>query len=109
MKIDWHRIWTPVAWIQVGKTDWEYDKLLNDILDNVKTLEVDTLTVTINGIEFWTSNYPYSYGNVWEGPHKSTTKLLPSVKTRKRLYKLLKKEPKLDDMLLQKLRQAANL
>ena len=80
MRIDWHRL-LPGYWYQDSPTDWEWDKLLNEILDDVKSVKIGLHhTSNLDGVEIWTSNWPYAYGALYG--HSSG---LPSVKTRKRL------------------------
>ena len=79
MKIDWYRL-LPQYWHQDSPTHWEWDKLLNEILDDVKSVKVGLHTANLDGVEIWTSNWPYAYGTLYS--HSSG---IPSVKTRKRL------------------------
>ena len=79
VRIDWYRL-LPQYRHQDSTTDWEWDKLLNEILDDVKFIKLDVYTSKLDGVEIWTSNWPYAYGALYG--HSSG---LPSVKTRKRL------------------------
>ena len=81
MKIDWYRL-LPQYWYSYTPTDWEWDKLLNEILDEVKSVKVGRHTSNLDGVEIWTSNWPYAYGSLHNFGDASG---LPSVKTRKRL------------------------
>ena len=85
MRFDFHRLLTPSAWIQVGKTDWEWDAELNAYLDtNPPILAKDWAVVKFPKYNLWVSTYPWSYGHVWSWDIDKKAKL-PSVKTRKRL------------------------
>lgn len=89
LKIDWERIITPKAWIQIGKTDWHWDAKLNELLDNypVEKLKysikryVSPHVCKIGNYKIWIANYPYGYIT------DQRADKLPSVKTRKRLRK----------------------
>ena len=89
MKIDWYRL-LPWYWFQSYPTSWEWDALLNEILDKRTNVTVSNYTTTIDGVEIWTANYPYAYGSP-----RNTKKFLPSVKTRKRLKKFVERLKKL--------------
>ncbi|HOT83711.1 MAG TPA: hypothetical protein PLQ12_10475 [Candidatus Defluviicoccus seviourii] len=90
MKFDWHRLFRPWAWIQQGKTSWEWDALLNDMLDNQQPVALSEFAATICGVEVWTGNWPYAYGS----PYGASNKFLPSMKTRLRLKRALGDAPK---------------
>ena len=89
MKIDWQRLFTPTAWFQIYQTDRLWDKELNDILDNIQSIEFTNYTTTINGITLWTSNWPYAYGFAFDGHAFSKTPALPTMKTRRKLRRLV--------------------
>lgn len=84
--MDWYRL-LPRYWIQNKPTDYEWDKVLNKILDNAKNVELNYLAATIDGVTVWNSNYPYAYGSTY-GTNMPKTGL-PKVATRKRLRKFL--------------------
>lgn len=91
MNFDFHRLFTPSAWIQSTPTDWEWDKQLNALLDtNPRVISLDEFHVELEvaenkSIELWVANYPYAYGF----PYSYSSRLLPSYKTRKRLKNYL--------------------
>jgi hypothetical protein len=88
MKIDWERVFKPIYWTQNYPTCWEWDALLNEIMDKAENINTDKICrVNIDGVEIWASNWPYAYGS----PHIliNDNNVLPSVKTRKRLKKML--------------------
>jgi len=71
--------------------DKEWDERLNDVLDeNID--EILTYTIVIGNYEIWTSNYIYGYGNLYRLEDKSMNECrYPSIKTRLRLHKKIKK------------------
>lgn len=81
MKIDWYRV-LPQYMFQEFHTDWVWDELLNDILDNVENIQTHAHSTKLDKVEVWTSNWPYAYGSAYNITRVSG---LPSVKTRKRL------------------------
>lgn len=78
---------------QVGETDNDWDKILNDILDQPKTevrFEFNEYCLAvygiyINGVPIWIANYPFAYGG-----HYAHHYALPKRRTRERLNKFLK-------------------
>jgi hypothetical protein len=79
-RIDWMRLW-PMYWLQNERTDWEWDAILNDLLDKHEPMG-ESLTVKVGKVEVWVGNWPYAYGS----PYGMNVKdVLPSVRTRKRL------------------------
>lgn len=82
MKFELKRL-LPKYWYQHSPTDWDWDTILNDILDRAKRIEVNTFTTTIDGVTIWTRNWPYAYGAFYR--HGSIEGGLPSIKTRHRL------------------------
>lgn len=85
-------VWiNPIHWIRNSFTSKEWDKNMNELLDNpisvVYALE-GKHTVILNGIEIWVENYPYSYGS----PYNNCTynNHLPTRITAFRLNKFLK-------------------
>lgn len=85
MKFEWKRL-LPKYWYQQGATNWEWDAILNDILDNADEVKVSSYTTKIDGVEIWTSNWPYAYGSFYRYGIENG---LPSIKTRHRLRKLV--------------------
>ena len=83
-KIDWQRL-IPSYWMQNYPTSWEWDALLNALLDEQHQITFGSLTVTIGGAEVWAGNYPYAYGH----PYAPEIHSLPSVATRKRLRRAI--------------------
>lgn len=84
-KFEWKRL-LPKYWYQQGPTDWEWDAILNDILDNAKQVKLCTYSAEIDGVPIWTSNWPYAYGYFY---HRGSTEGVPSIKTRHRLRDLI--------------------
>lgn len=92
MKFDWHRLFTPTAWVQLYPVNWDYDKTINDLLDNISYIKKEYCVTRINGIPIWTENWPYAYGRTY-GFRKGSSPTdfqLPSIKTRKRLRKIIR-------------------
>lgn len=85
-KIDWQRL-RPAYWYQNEPTDWEWDTILNRLLDR-HTPKIGYLTVSLGGVDVWTSNFPYAYGYCYNPKNRG----LPSVATRKRLRDAVEKE-----------------
>jgi hypothetical protein len=83
MRIDWQRL-IPRYWFQNYPTSWEWDALLNELLDQ-HPISFGYLTVTIGGAEVWAGNYPYAYGH----PYAPEMQALPSVATRRRLRRAI--------------------
>ena len=88
MRIDWQRLFKPYYWNQNYQTCWEWDALLNDILDKAEKVEKTLHRTNIDGVELWTDNWPYAYGRPILS-YRGTVNVLPSVKTRKRLRNIL--------------------
>ena len=89
MNIDWQRFW-PKYWYQSPSTDWDWDKALNIALDQHSPKRVSAHSVQVGPFRVWDSNYPYSYGDRYEGGVKAAG--LPSVATRKRLKAAIAKQ-----------------
>jgi len=85
MKFEWKRL-LPKYWYQNSPTDWEWDAILNDILDKAKEVKLSTYTTEIDGVTIWTSNWPYAYGALY---HHGSNEGVPSIKTRHRLKNLV--------------------
>lgn len=87
-RFDWGRL-DPRFWLQNEPTNWEWDTILNDLLDHHEP-KLGYLTVTLGNVEVWVSNWPYAYGS----PHSPEANVLPSTATRKRLRAVVpKKDP----------------
>lgn len=78
-RFDWLRL-LPQFWLQNYRTDWEWDAVLNTLLDRHDPVWVYK-TVRLGNVEVWASNYPYAFGTCYE----PKIDRLPSVRTRKRL------------------------
>jgi|TARA_R100000084_G_scaffold108987_1_gene73382 hypothetical protein len=91
-KIDWYRL-LPYYWIQNKPTDWEWDEFLNTLMDNHKVDVLCGYRAKIGGYTVWIENWPYSYGDFY-GKEGKCGNGLPSVKTRKRLRKMVKEAKK---------------
>ena len=97
----WKRIWKrlldllfvlvhPGCWLSNEDADPYWDAKLNEMLDNPKFESVrfgGFYTVKLHGVEIWTSNFPYSYGNLYSKSGKEDA--LPYRRTRYRLRRLL--------------------
>lgn len=94
---DWQRLW-PRYWLQNQRTDWEWDAILNRLLDEYPvtfaTYESE-LTAKVGPVEVWTGNFPYAYGSAYR-PNAGDG--LPSVATRKRLKGLVPKVDRLREV-----------
>jgi hypothetical protein len=87
LKIDWYRF-IPKYWFQNHKVNWKWDADLNNILDTAEEVVLGLHTTTIDGVQIWTGNWPYCYGNPYT-PRGGAADFLPSVKTRIRLEKFV--------------------
>lgn len=99
MKIDWRRF-IPGYIDQSYPTDWEWDEVLNALMDKYPIQIESEYTVLFGKTEVWIKNYPYAFGTL-RGTNKS---YLPSVKTRIRLHKLIQKQK--DDAAERQYREA---
>lgn len=79
-RFDWGRL-HPRFWLQSYPTDWEWDALLNELLDAELPIVKSYYTVKIGAVDIWTGNYPYAFGQ----PYSPSVRVLPSTATRKRL------------------------
>ena len=87
MKFDWYRL-IPKYWFQSYPTSWEWDEVLNRLLDNHR-VEIEHLTAaTVGEARVCIYNYPGGFGYLYNLGNC----YLPSVKTRKRLHKIVKKQ-----------------
>lgn len=80
-----YRLIRPAFWIQNHRTSYQWDALLNQLLDSSPEIKRGFTGCThfINGVEIWTENYPYAFG----GPRFS--RLIPRPKTRVRLREVI--------------------
>jgi len=70
--------------------DKKWDTRLNELLDEPITKR-GLFTTQIGDYEIWTSNYMYSYGNLYKFKGKSIdAKKYPSISTRMKLHKKIK-------------------
>lgn len=76
----------PRYWIQNYPTNMEWDAMLNDLMDRYPPTDRGDYTVTFGPVEVWIENWPYAYGRIDRPTHVD---LLPTVKTRKRLRRLV--------------------
>lgn len=84
MRFDWMRLW-PKYWLQNSPTNYEWDAILNDLLDKHDP-KPSYLTVSLGNVEVWVGNWPYAYG----APYANGVKdVLPTVATRKRLRDII--------------------
>lgn len=90
-----------------GRVDKSWDAKLNRLLDLVEEGEImftspyseilidgnnkSVYTLNLEGHEIWITNFPYSFGNSWEG--RSSRSGLPSVRTRWRLKNAIIQNP----------------
>jgi hypothetical protein len=84
MKDFFRYLFKPSFWQSNTGVSLAWDMELNLILDNVKEISFNTHTTKIDGVEIWTSNYPYAYGNAREIPG-----CFPKRRTRERLYNFI--------------------
>ena len=75
-------------WIMQGKYYKPHDDWLTEQLKNPVFSDLNSYTVDLGGKCIWVSNYPYSFGNVYNG--KSITGgQMPSFKNIIKLKKML--------------------
>ena len=87
VKIDWQRL-IPRYWLQNTHTDWTWDALLNQLMDEHEPVEEYAVAI-FGGVEVWVRNYPYAYGSPYNVAGLGGDPL-PSVATRKRLRAILR-------------------
>ena len=85
MKFEWRRL-LPQYWYQQSETDWEWDRVLNNLLDNHTYVKLGHFVLELDKAEVWIENYPYSFGSLYS--FRAITGV-PSVKTRIRLKKFI--------------------
>lgn len=84
--MDFNRL-LPVYWLQNASTDLRVDAIINAMLDKYGIEKVThNVYAKVGPITIWVSNWPYAYGTI-ENPRK--VKGLPTVKTRKRIKRLV--------------------
>lgn len=83
------RLTHPSFWIQVGETDWEWDKELNTLLDTNTIRRVSFGTSRVGEVFVWTENYPFGYGNKRDIYSFFDVSGLPAPLTRKRMHSML--------------------
>lgn len=98
MRFDWRRL-LPQFWLQNERTDYEWDALLNELMDKHEVTRTDAFTVQIGPVEVWVSNWPYQYGYAYRPHHRG----LPTVGTRIRLKNLAPARE--EDLAIVKLRE----
>lgn len=79
----------PRTWIMFNNYDDAYDKFINKIIDDKAEIILGSFTsevMTNHKFTIWTSNFPYSYGNICS-PRKSNDR--PSRRTIYRLKKYI--------------------
>ena len=79
-----YRLIRPSFWIQNHRTDYKYDEILNELLDNHEIIIRSNNTIILNGLVVWTSNYPYAYGIPYDKED-----ILPRPRTRVRLQHMV--------------------
>ena len=89
MSYDFYKL-LPKYWYQNNPTDWEYDRVLNELLDTKPTItELTEYTITFNNaIKIWIGNFPNAYGGLYINNSEALIGNLPSVSTRLRLQKI---------------------
>lgn len=77
------RIFRPRFWIQIYPTSDALSKRIEAAIDSQATVTTRGCSaVMIDGMELWTANYPYAYGE----PMNFETGVLPSARVRKKLH-----------------------
>ena len=89
MSYDFYKL-LPKYWYQNNPTDWEYDRVLNELLDTKPTItELTEYTITFNNaIKIWIGNFPNAYGDLYYSSNVGEHGGLPSVSTILRLQKI---------------------
>lgn len=80
--MDWHRLFSPGAWIQNYDTDLIWDAALNKALDEKGITKMGHMTCWIGNQQIWVSNWPYAYGHPYGSRERH---VLPKYSTRLRL------------------------
>jgi len=62
----WLAQFHPRFWIMNNPYNKEYDKKLNEMLDKYELEDVGRYTGKLGNKTLWLSNYPYSYGTLYE-------------------------------------------
>ena len=79
-----YRLVRPEFWVQIYRTDYKYDEILNDLLDSHEIEIITSNFIKLNGIVIWVSNYPYAYGTPY-----GADEMLPRPRTRVRLKEMV--------------------
>jgi len=77
------KLFQPEFWMQNHPTSAEWDRELNDMLDNHSVVIKSNFVCEIDGVEIWIQNYPYAFGSPQALSHYR--RVLPKIATRKRL------------------------
>lgn len=82
-----YRLVNPLFWIQIRRTDYDYDAALRRALEEGPVELRSEHRCRVAGVELWVSNFPYCYGHVMRGPESSQP--LPAPLTRVKLRRAL--------------------
>ena len=99
-----YRVNNPRFWQQNEPTSWQWDKVLNELLDDHKVIVTGRNTCEIGDYTIWISNYPYSFGYVYNREDVlQMSVVLPAPLTRVRLgnavkFAMFMKEAELNGM-----------
>lgn len=84
------RLTHPSFWVQNGRTCWEWDTLVQELIAYIERapyeVRVSQYTAEVGSITLWISNYPYCFGSTRTG---AAGKVLPAPITRARLRRAL--------------------
>ena len=72
-------VFTPGCWIRNSFTNFKWDRLVREQLNNPSFSNLSHHTVFLNGVEIWVANYPYDCVSNYRGSHKAYR--LPSRRT----------------------------
>lgn len=88
----------PDFWFMQISYSEHWDKVLNNLMDNVKpklnkpnSLDGEIYTINFENVEVWVRNYPYSYGYPYVSKNEAI-RVRPSRLTIKRLKKFVDAE-----------------
>lgn len=89
----------PDFWYMQLPYSEHWDKILNNLMDNVKaeishpnSLDGVIYTIRFDKVEVWIQNYPYSYGHIYNHDKSDSIKVRPSRLTIKRLKRFVEIE-----------------
>lgn len=71
----------PRGWIQSDPTCLVWDKVLLDLINNPKNVNLGKYITIVDGVGIWTSNFPYAYGRCRSDDFYPTD-FLPTLHTR---------------------------